>query len=213
MIEIVHNLDEVLCPVNLPHHQNHLSSQGWWQPLEFHPRLSSVEHLWSPHHQQLQSTFSPHLNLLSIYVSSQESSSNYYANKPRDLSTILSSRLTMRGYNPVQTYSTPICSAVELSVIYIPPHTTTTLSLYDQPNNLYWSKTSTRATFAILPNIWTYGDQYTYLGKRKYKMYGFTSCRVANTWTHNMQKRVSSAIVPVIFDRRWSAIDMEKQSL
>lgn len=83
------------------------------------------------------------------------------ANKPRDLSTILSSRLTMRGYNPVQTYSTPICSAVELSVIYIPPHTTTTLYLYDQPNNLYWSKTGTRATFAILPNIWTYGDQYT----------------------------------------------------
>jgi hypothetical protein len=30
---------------------------------------------------------------------------------------------------------------------------------------------------------------------------------------HNMQKRVSSAVVPVIFDRRWSAIDMEKQSL
>jgi hypothetical protein len=33
--------------------------------------------------------------------------------------------------------------------------------LYDQPNNLYWSKTSTRGTSAILPNIWTYGDQYT----------------------------------------------------
>jgi hypothetical protein len=40
------------------------------------------------------------------------------ANKPRDLSMILSNRLTMRGYNPVQTYSTPICSAVELSVIF-----------------------------------------------------------------------------------------------
>ncbi len=65
------------------------------------------------------------------------------------------SKLTKRGHNPVQSYSSTICSDVELPVISNPPHTTQCLLCINQANN-EMKTTSSLFEIEIPTNVWSH---------------------------------------------------------